>query len=317
MSVFSKKTFDTAAYVFGRPVYPKSFYQILKNYHETNQTSEKIGQRVLDIGCGPGTATFQMSQYLNENTISTNSVLPYKLFLGIDISSPMIQEANLELRKRQERKDINPNLDIKFDVCSYDGICQVYQHLNKFDLITAAQCVHWFDFHTFQEILYNDLLLPGGTIAIWGYADAILIDYPDLDHITFDFAYSKDQIGPYWQQPGRNILRNLLKEYNFDSNKFTHIEESYFNACDLRRDKQMFDRDDVFKMCMTCTLQQYEDYLKTYSSYHSWKLDPRNSGKSDPCKTYIDEIIKRHPELSRDSKVNLVWNTFYKFATKK
>lgn len=316
MSAFSNKSFNTVRYFLSRPDYPASFYQILKNYHETNQTVKKIGQRVLDIGCGPGTATFQMSQYLNEN-VSENSALPYKQFLGTDISSVMIQKANNELQDRLAKNIINPNLDIKFDICSYDNIGQSNHGLNKFDLITAVQCVHWFDFDTFQKIVHDDLLLPGGTLAIWGYADAILVDYPDLDDITIDVAYADNQMGPYWQQPGRNILRNLLNDFKFDANKFDNIKESYFHAKDLRKNKQIFNSNDILKICKACTLQQYENYLKTFSAYNSWKLDPQNANKPDPCETYIDEIIKRHPELSRDSKINLVWNTFYKFATRK
>lgn len=38
----------------------------------------------------------------------------------------------------------------------------------------------------------------------------------------------------------------------------------------------------------------------------------------DPCETYVKKkIIKRHLKLSGGSKVNLVENTFYKFATRK
>lgn len=316
MSAFSNKSFNTVGYFLSRPDYPESFYQILKNYHETNQTDRKNGQRVLDIGCGPGIATFQMTQYLNENSPENNSLL-YKHFLGADISSVMIQKANNELQKRQETNNIDPNLDIKFDVCSYDNIGQSNCALNKFDLITAVECVHWFDFDTFQKTVYDDLLLSGGTIAIWGYADAILIDYPDLDDITIDLAYAHNQLGPYWQQPGRNVLCHLLDVFKFDSNKFDNIKESYFHAEDFRKNKQIFNNNDILKICKTCTLQQYENYLKTFSAYHTWKLDPQNANKPDPCETYINEIIKRHPELSRDSTVNLIWNTFYKFATRK
>lgn len=316
MSAFSNKSFNTIGYFLSRPDYPESFYEILKNYHEINQLNKKIGQSVLDIGCGPGTATFQLSQYLNEG-LHENGDLPYKHFLGTDISSVMIQKANNELQKKQVTTNINPNLDIKFDVCSYDNVDQSNYVSHKFDLITAAQCVHWFDFDTFQKVVYDDLLVPGGTLAIWGYVDAILIDYPDLDAITIDIAYADNQLGPYWQQPGRNILRNLLNDFKLDPNKFDNIKESYFNARNFRKNKQIFNNNNILKICKTCTLQQYENYLKTFSAYSSWKLDPQKANESDPCETYIDEIIKRHPELSRNSTVNLVWNTFYKFATRK
>ncbi|CAL9732844.1 trans-aconitate 3-methyltransferase [Monosporozyma unispora] len=307
MSAFSDKDFDANGYSSSRPTYPPSFYNLLKQYHNKHE-DENYNQRVLDIGCGPGTATFQMVHLLNEGNLATKP--QFNEFVGSDISPVMIQQAKVDQDSLKQ-----PNINMKFEVGSYDSIGKDGS-LGKFDLITAVECVHWFDFETFQSHAYDNLLVPGGTIAIWGYADAILVDYPDTDGITYDLAYADDQMGPYWQQPGRNRLRSMLKDDHFDPKRFTDIKESQFDARDLRKNGNVIPGD-ILDVCKRCTLSQYEGYLKTFSAYHSWKQDIKNQGKPDPCEVYIDELIKRHPELTRDTKIELCWNTFYKFATRR
>lgn len=307
MSTFSDINFDANGYSSSRPTYPPSFYQLLKQYHN-QKGKKKLNQRVIDIGCGPGTATFQMVHLLNDGNITTPQ---FDEFVGSDLSPVMIEQANLELTNSK-----SSNINMEFVVGSYDTV-GTDGSLGKFDLVTAVECVHWFDFEAFQSHVYNDLLVPGGTIAIWGYADAILVDYPDTDEITYDLAYADDQLGPYWQQPGRDRLRSMLKDYHFDSERFTHIEECHFDARDMRVNRNDKLMKNILKICNKCTLRQYESYLKTFSAYHSWKQDIKNVDKPDPCEAYIDELIKMHPELDRDTNTEICWNTFYKFATRK
>lgn len=311
MSTFSDKEFDANGYNSSRPTYPKSFYKILNDYIIENQSHQKItvNQRALDIGCGPGTATFQMVHYLDNFTE----------YWGSDLSPVMIQQAQHRLDKTTDN-DIPMGKQMHFTVGSYDEANDEYLNkLGKFNLVTAVECVHWFDFDLFQDHIYDNLLLEGGVLAIWGYADAILVDYPDLDQLTDDLSYAEDQLGPYWQQPGRRRLRTMLRENQFNTDKFKNVKEKYYMARDsvIQNSDNKGQFTDVLDICKTCTLRQYEGYIKTFSAYLSWKQDPANSEKPDPCETYIDEVIKRHDELTRDSQVRISWNTFYKFATKR
>ena len=96
-------------------------------------------------------------------------------------------------------------------------------------MITAVECAHWFAFDKFQDQCFQHLT-PGGTLAIWGYADSIFLDYPEFDQAILDQAYGEDQLGPYWEQPGRSILHSSLKDFHLKEEWFGDIEESVLSV---------------------------------------------------------------------------------------
>ena len=71
---------------------------------------------------------------------------------------------------------------------------------NKFDLITVAQAIHWFDFKSFYKQV-DRTLKPGGVIAIIGY-DVCSIN-KEINFLINDF-YSKT-IGPYWDKERKYV----------------------------------------------------------------------------------------------------------------
>ncbi|MCD9017283.1 class I SAM-dependent methyltransferase [Parachryseolinea silvisoli] len=75
----------------------------------------------------------------------------------------------------------------------------------RFDLITVAQALHWFDTHAFyQEVRRTGA--PGGLLAVWGYA-SLRIE-PFVDEIITDF-YSRI-VGPYWDDARRLVEERYL-----------------------------------------------------------------------------------------------------------
>lgn len=295
MATFSEKDFNAERYFSFRPSYPADFYQLLSNYHHGPC------QLLVDVGCGPGTATFQMA----------SSLQSFQKVIGTDISPTMIEQAKQALAS--ERSDMR----VSFQVSPGDDFTFLGPEKSDkqiCDMITAVECVHWFAFDAFQEAVAANLR-SGGTIAIWGYADAIFVDYPDLDDILNDVAYGEDKLGPYWEQPGRHILRNMLRDRNFDKTKFTDVQEVYLQATDLRSTTctKPDNKCKPLLIIKEMTLLEFAGYVKTWSAYHAWL---KKIGNTRP--NIVDELIERvlslHPELSIDSKVRLVWNTFYKFA---
>lgn len=76
MPAFAESDFNADRYDRCRPSYPSDFYRILDQYHK--------GQRhlLVDVGCGPGTATLQMAKELRE----------FDKIIGTDISDAMVKK---------------------------------------------------------------------------------------------------------------------------------------------------------------------------------------------------------------------------------
>lgn len=290
MSTFSETTFDADHYDRCRPSYPKNFYAILDEYHR--------GPRhcLIDAGCGPGTATFQMATWLPN----------FDKVIGSDISATMIERA---LASCEQDKRVSFVVSSSDD---YTFLGDTQTDKQVIDMITAVECVHWFDFAQFQSAVAANLR-PGGTFAIWGYADAVFVDYPELDAVLDHVAYGEDALGPFWEQPGRSILRGMLHDWVFDRRFFTDELEVSFRASELRGSPASASKNKPLVILNEMTVSDYVSYIKTWSAYHVWK---RRHGKSDP--DIAEELFKKisaiHPELKPDSRVKVAWNTFYKFA---
>lgn len=111
---------------------------------------------MVDVGCGPGTATLQLAEHSSFSNV-----------IGTDFSASMIESA--EACRRQDA--------LKFEkVVFHQSPGESFEFLGekankqKCDMITAVECIHYFDIDAFQnEVGAN--LRKDGTIAIWGYGD--------------------------------------------------------------------------------------------------------------------------------------------------
>jgi hypothetical protein len=80
-------------------------------------------------------------------------------------------------------------------------------------MAVVGQAAHWFD-HTkvFNKLARTDK--SDGSMAFWGYKDHVFVDSPKATSIMNKYAYGQhpDMLGSYWQQPGRSINQNLLRD---------------------------------------------------------------------------------------------------------
>lgn len=296
MSAFSASDFNSKRYSSSRPSYPSEFYRIIDKYHD--------GERKLlvDVGCGPGTATLQMAEELR----------PFDRIIGSDLSATMIKTAKAI---REESPDIYRN--VSFEVSPSDN----FEFLGagstdkqKVDMITAVECAHWFDFQKFQRSVYANLR-KDGTIAIWGYADPIFPDYPEFDDLMIEVPYGKETLGPYWEQPGRSRLRSMLKDSNLNPALFYDIRVSCFHAEDIRDQAKLRQHTEMLLLIRKqITLVEFAEYVRTWSAYHGWKQDPKNKNKQGVADWFIEESLRRRPDLTVNTKIEVVWNTFYKLG---
>ncbi|CDH13265.1 uncharacterized protein ZBAI_05051 [Zygosaccharomyces bailii ISA1307] len=150
MSSFGAEDFDAKTYSELRPTYPEKFYKILANYH--------LGPRglLVDLGCGPGTATLQMADRLS-----------FKRVIGTDLSAIMVQKATFCKELTPESYENVTFMQSPGESFEFLGIDANKQ---KCDMITAVECVHYFNIEEFEKAIAANLR-KDGTIAIWGYGD--------------------------------------------------------------------------------------------------------------------------------------------------
>ena len=151
-ATFADQTFTTydsaqsSSYQRSRPPYPSRLIEfVLKKHADTTSSpSDKI---VLDVGCGPGTATRSLSP-------------SFYAAHGCDPSSAMIDTA------RPIKSTTLSGSQITYHVCAAEALQSLPIPPGSVDLVTAAMAAHWFDLPKFYEGA-TYLLKPGGTLALW------------------------------------------------------------------------------------------------------------------------------------------------------
>jgi SAM-dependent methyltransferase len=158
-----RRTFDRAAadYEAARPAYPEELIDAL-----VDATGIMGHARLLEVGCGPGTATVPLAERGYDITA---------LELGPNLAE--VARANLEPFPR-----VNVVCDSFEDWVSQGA---------AFDLILAATSWPWVD----PAVRYrraHELLGPGGHLAVWGAAHVLP---EDGDHFFVDIQEVYDEIG--------------------------------------------------------------------------------------------------------------------------
>lgn len=284
MSQFLNKKFDAANYDSVRPKYPKILYDRLMSYHEGDKNL------LVDAGCGPGTATFQMFDLLG-----------FKNVIGTDLSKPMVDNGNKQCMEKELTKE-----KIEFIVSSGDDFSFLGNN-EKADMITSAEAVHWFGFCQYQEAAYK-YLRKNGTIALWGYVDPIVNGYPIIGDIIADIFYNDDKLGPFWTQPGRSELQNLFKPSAWDKSKYKDIIEINLHPNYYGKDAS----NDALYFKTRISVREYAQYLTSTSSYQTWK--EKNDGKLDLSEYLLKKTKEAYPKFDVDEQREFVFNTYYKFA---
>lgn len=184
------------------------------------------------------------------------------------------------------------------------------------DMVVAGQAAHWFDYpKLFKEM--KRVVRPGGTLAFWGYTDHIFRDYPKASKLLRETAYgaSKDHLGPYWQQPGRSIVQNYLRDIKPPQGEWVVDRREYDPTVPAPESRQ-----GKFLMEKRMTVAMNMEYIRTWSSYHGWKeTHPERrarsaGGEGDVVDELFEEIKKAEPEWKSqpswwEKEVDIEWGT--------
>jgi SAM-dependent methyltransferase len=137
------------SYLAGRPAYPDALTQSILTHHTT--TGGQL-TTLLDVGCGPGTATQSFAPYFSRA-------------FGVDPSVEMINAA-----RGSDKPSTGSSAEqkpIHFAVCAAESLPgSLGLPPASVDLLTAATAAHWFDMAPFWQCA-SSLVRPGGTVALW------------------------------------------------------------------------------------------------------------------------------------------------------
>ncbi|EDO18461.1 hypothetical protein Kpol_1032p55 [Vanderwaltozyma polyspora DSM 70294] len=294
MSQFSDSRYNANNYNTYRPSYPESFYEKLKEYEQTSLSlHDGRLKTLLDIGCGTGIATYQLSKNLKD----------FDQLIGIDASDTMIKTAT---------EAYGSIKSLSFEISGYDKIDDKFAS-ESIDMITCFQACHWFDFDKFVNVSWK-LLKVDAPLAIVGYMDSVILEYPELDSLLHELEYGQENLGPYWDQPGRTILRSGLADFHLDETKFTDIQEVIIDAKMLR--SKYYDSDNnPLIVSKKMALSDFANYLRTSSSYFTWRQKHQDS--EDLVQIYMNKILEKIDSLKLSSEVTIVWGSYYKIGKKK
>lgn len=235
--------------------------------------------------------------------------------IGVDPSEGMIRQA-----RSSTSKDEYPNVNF------VNGSAEALPFLSdeSVDLVVAGQAAHWFHQPTFFREMKR-VVRPGGSIALWGYNDHVFPGHPKASELIQETAYGKDNdlLGPYWQEPGRSIVHNFLRDIeppleDWDVKRNEHVpgtenSESSNDALILRQ---------------RMTPEMNMLYMRTWSSYHAWKETHPESrsrldgGNGDVIDKLFDQIEAAEPDWAgqpgwRQQEIDVEWGTALILARRK
>ncbi|ODV83246.1 hypothetical protein CANARDRAFT_203532 [[Candida] arabinofermentans NRRL YB-2248] len=296
MSAFSDKSFNASNYSKFRPTYPKTFYDALIKYHLEENLKEGAGKldTLVDVGCGPGEAFLPL-------------VSRFDRIIGTDLSQVMVDQAQVNFDIESKANETSGKGE--FHVASSDDMKSVVND-GEVDIVLAAQCAHWFDRDGWFDEMFR-ILKPNGTLAYLGYVDPIFVGYPKANEIYEEMVYvTGNYLGPYWEQPGRSKLRNLLRDLNdklLQDDRFYDTKVTY-----LRPDIE--ETPSALTIEQTMTLENYFAYGRTWSSSHKWmQAHPDTPIENQPFTIFYNRLNKAYG-WTMDTKVKIAFRTVYTFA---
>ncbi|KAF7559918.1 hypothetical protein G7046_g4243 [Stylonectria norvegica] len=303
MSVFGRATFSAAGYAAARPTYPASLFKTVLDYHKPES---KLGT-LLDLGCGHGLISRELSPHFGRA-------------IAIDPSAGMVKQA------------METTTDSKISFRQGYSEDLSFLPAGSVDLVVAGQAAHWFDYSkTWPELAR--VVKPKGSLAFWGYKDNIIIGHSQANKIFDRFCYGDGHVRPglegmnqYWERPGRDILRDLLKAVEPPASDWQDVTRIEY---DVDKDTTEVAGPETAWMRKKINLGAFEAYARSFSSYQGWsdahpdKRSRAQGGDGDIVDLMFDEILEAEPQWKalgdkwRDVEVETVWGTYILLAKRR
>jgi SAM-dependent methyltransferase len=292
----SKAGFNALSYAAFRPSYPPTVFKTVLAYHKGQSSL------LLDLGCGHGLISRELSP-------------SFTRVLATDPSSSMITQAASSSSSTQY-----PN--IEFKQASAEDLSFIED--GTLDMVVAGQAAHWFDYAKVWPEL-GKKMRKGGTLAFWGYKDNYFVNYPKATKILDHYCYGPDTLGPFWEVPGRNILRDLYRDITPPPSHWESVERIEYQP------STSGPRSGIGECLMHSTMKlgEMEGYARTFSSYHNWMAEHpqqkarKDGGEGDIVDEMFEKMLEVEPEWKkqgenwRDFPVENEWGSVILLARKK
>ena len=193
----------------------------------------------IDIASGTGFVFYQLANKFHGNLVIN------------DRSSKQLQVAKDKFKNYELEHE-----KVEFIESDAFDIHKNFSTPTKFDLVTVAQALHWFDTDKFCEYVINNLLSEDGTFAVLGYfRDGFDYNFPEDPEFMksgqkhYDKYYSI--VLPYYDCDRVSLDQGFK---NFDFTK-------YFEKVEVFRDET---QEEV-------PIERFTNYLGTSSAYNLYK----------------------------------------------
>ena len=192
------RNYDAAAakkYLQHRPQYGENLINLVLSQHTSSGGALDL---VVDVGCGPGVATRQLSPY-------------FQHAIGADPGQSMIEAA------KTVPSSTKSGTPVAYEVCSAEtlGELSALKELSEdglgcVDLITVATAAHWFEMPRFWGEAAK-ILKPGGSVIIWCFGGFQCDPNTTPNAVklqAFLKSFEEETLKPY-ELPGNRLAREL------------------------------------------------------------------------------------------------------------
>lgn len=197
------RNFDSKAaanYAKFRPGWDDEFIANLIGHHTSQGGKTDV---LVDLGCGPGTATRSLAPHFHRVIALDPSPAMIETARGIASKTALGEPVQYEVGKAESPSSLPV---IK-------GLTQAGDGFESVDVITAATAAHWFDLDAFW-VEAAKVLRPGGSVIFWTTGDS----HVDLNTTPNAAKYQQlmdtfqaTVLTPY-ETPGNRLSRELYKD---------------------------------------------------------------------------------------------------------
>ncbi|KAJ9608196.1 hypothetical protein H2200_007184 [Cladophialophora chaetospira] len=294
------RNYDSASaqkYLKLRPGPPKKLIDLVISQHTSSGGQLNL---ILDVGCGPGTATRCLAPH-------------FQHAIGADPGESMIEAA------RSVPSSTKSGESITYEVSPAESLSDL-SRLRDFspdgtecvDLITASVSAHWFHMPRFWGEAAK-ILKPGGTVIIWcfgGYNVDPNTTPNGAKLRDFFLKFEVETLAPY-ELPGNKLVRELYVDLGMpwecvdrlseDESELKPLldefDEKNFVRLEFNKGSNVAPGESFFTGREMTTLLQMKGVLDTVSSVTRWREANKEMVEKGEIEDIMDAMVKRAREI--------------------